>query len=101
REKVEANGVKTLVCDLADADFSELPDDFTYVLHLAATVRGGNDYDAAMAANAEGTGLLLQHCRKAKAALVMSTHSVYKPHGDPLHVYVESDPLGAAHSALS
>jgi len=99
REKVEATGVKTLVCDLADADFSELPDDFTYVLHLAATVRGGNDYDAAMAVNAEGTGLLLQHCRKAKAALVMSTHSVYKPNEAHDHIYLETDPLGDVNAA--
>jgi nucleoside-diphosphate-sugar epimerase len=99
REKVEALGVKTLVCDLGTADFSELPNDFTYVLHLAATVRGGTDYDAAMAVNAEGTGLLLQHCRKAKAALVMSTHSVYKPHEDHDHVYVETDALGDVNAA--
>ena len=99
RERVEANGVKTLVCDLADADFSELPDDFTYVLHLAATVRGGNDYDAAMAVNAEGTGLLLQHCRKAKAALVMSTHSVYKPQEAHDHIFLETDPLGDVNAA--
>ena len=37
--------------------------------------------------NAEGTGLLLSHCRKAKAALVMSTVTVYKPHPDPWHPF--------------
>jgi nucleoside-diphosphate-sugar epimerase len=52
-----------------------------------------------MTVNAEGTGLLLQHCRRAKAALVMSTHSVYRPHEDPWHAYVESDPLGVNTSA--
>ena len=31
----------------------------------------------------------------------MSTHSVYRPHDDPLHVYVETDPLGEVNSALS
>ena len=46
--------------------------------------------------NAEGTGLLLQHCRKAKAALVMSTVTVYKPHPDPWHPFTEDDPLGDA-----
>jgi nucleoside-diphosphate-sugar epimerase len=99
RERVEAAGVKTLVCDLADADFSALPDDFTYVLHLAAVTRGGNDYDWAISVNAEGTGLLLQHCRKAKAALVMSTHSVYKPQEAHDHVFVETDPLGDVNAA--
>ena len=68
-------GITTLPLDLADGDLSELPDDFDYVLHLAAFQGGGWDYDHAFTVNAEGTGLLLQHCRSAKAALVMSTHS--------------------------
>lgn len=38
--------------------------------------------------------MLLSHCRKAKAALVMSTCGVYKPHEDPWHAYRETDPLG-------
>src|SRR5262249_18544298 len=55
--------------------------------------------DRAITVNAEGTGLLLQHCRRVKAALVMSTHSVYEPHEDPWHAFVESDPLGVNTSA--
>ena len=94
REKVEAVGATTRVCDLSQADFSELPDDFTYVLHLAATIGPGLDYDSAIRTNGEGTGLLLQHCRSAKAALIMSTHSVYKPPEDHDHVFKETDPLG-------
>ena len=47
-----------------------------------------------MRVNAEGTGLLLEHCRNAKAALVMSTVTVYKPHPDPWHAFREDDPLG-------
>ena len=78
-----------------------MPDDFTYVVHLAAFQGPGLDFDHAITVNAEGTGLLLAHCRRAKAALVMSTHSVYRPHDDPLHVYVETDPLGEVNSALS
>jgi len=94
REQVEALGVKTQVLDLGSGDFSSLPDDFAYVLHLAAFQGAGLDYDHAIRVNAEGTALLLQHCRKAKAALVMSTQSVYKPQEDHLHVFVETDPLG-------
>ena len=81
--------------DLADGDLGELPDDFTYLLHLAADF-SPEDYDRALRVNAEGTGLLLQHCRKAKAALVMSTVTVYKPHPDPWHAFTEDDPLGDA-----
>lgn len=97
RGRLEAAGVVPFKHDLGASDLSGLPDDFTYVLHLAANM-SGTDYDKAITDNAEGTGLLLQHCRKAKAALVMSTHSVYKPWDDPWHLFVESDPLGDVNS---
>ena len=96
REEVEAMGVTTRKIDLGDADFSDLPDDFTYVLHLAAAIGQSPDYDESLRVNAEATGLLLTHCRTAKAALVMSTASVYKPHPDPRHAFLETDPLGEA-----
>ena len=64
RERVEAAGVTTRVVDLAAGDFGELPEDFTYVLHIAAYLAGGTDHDAALRVNAEGTGLLLAHCRR-------------------------------------
>ncbi|MYW02300.1 NAD(P)-dependent oxidoreductase [Streptomyces sp. SID3343] len=94
RGRVDALGVTTRAVDLGSGDFDDLPEDFTYVLHLATFQGPGLDYDEALRVNAEGTGLLLQHCRRAKAALVMSTASVFKPHEDPMHVFRESDPLG-------
>jgi nucleoside-diphosphate-sugar epimerase len=94
RERVERAGVTTRVVDLAAGEFGDLPDDFTYVLHLASFLGGGTDYDVALRTNAEGTGLLLRHCRRAKAAMVMTTGSVYRPHDDPWHAYTETDPLG-------
>lgn len=101
KERLEAAGVRTQRCDLAEADFTELPEDFTYVVHLAVFQGPGLDYDAAIRTNGEGTGLLLQHCRRAKAALVMSTHSVYKPQPDWQHVFVETDPLGDTNAAFA
>src|SRR4051794_10415678 len=89
-ERVEAIGVRTVQCDLAVGDLTKVPTDFSAVIHLAAHMVPGHDFDAAMRNNAEGTGLLLQHCRRARAALVMSTHSVYRPHADPMHVFVET-----------
>jgi nucleoside-diphosphate-sugar epimerase len=93
RDKVEAIGVKTRAVDIADGTFGDLPADFTYVLHIAADF-STDDYERALRVNAEGTGLLLQHCSRAKAALVMSTVTVYKPHPDPWHAFREDDPLG-------
>jgi len=94
RERVEALGVTTRVVDLALGDYSDLPSDFSYVLHLATFQAAGHDYDWALRVNAEGTGLLLAHTRRAKAALVMSTFTVYSRNEDPNHSFSETDPVG-------
>ena len=95
REKVDALGVTTRAMDYSDGDLGDLPSDFTYLLHIAADF-SVDDYDRALRVNAEGTGFVLEHCRKAKAALVMSTVTTYKPHPDPWHPFREDDPLGDA-----
>jgi nucleoside-diphosphate-sugar epimerase len=101
RSRIEGYGVTIRAVDLATGQLGDLPTDFTYVLHLAADQSSGLDYDHALRVNAEGTGLLLKHCRAAKAALVMSTFSVYKPDPDPAHAYAETDPLGDANAPHS
>jgi nucleoside-diphosphate-sugar epimerase len=95
RDKVEELGVATRTLDIADGELDALPDDFTYLLHIAADF-SVDDYDRALRVNAEGTGFVMEHCRNAKAALVMSTVTVYKPHPDPWHAFREDDPLGDA-----
>ncbi len=94
RERCEAIGVRTVVADLGGDDLDALPGGIDHVLHLAADQSPGQDYDAAIRANAEGTGRLMARYRDVASILVMSTHSVYAPHEDPLHVFVETDPLG-------
>jgi nucleoside-diphosphate-sugar epimerase len=94
RAKVESIGVTTRAADIATGQFNDLPTDFTYLLHIAADF--GEDYERSLTVNAEGTGFVLEHCRAAKAALVMSTVTVYKPHPDPWHAFSEADPLGDA-----
>jgi nucleoside-diphosphate-sugar epimerase len=93
RKRVDDLGVITRPIDLGSGDFGDLPDNFDYVLHLGAYI-GGNDYDRAVQVNGEGTALLMTHCRKAKAILVMSTTGVYRPNPDPWHAFLETDPLG-------
>ena len=95
RERVEALGITTRRIDYSTGEFGDLPTDFTHLLHIAADF-SETDYDRALRVNAEGTGLLLEHCRKAKAALVMSTVTIYKPNPDPWHAFTEDDPLGDA-----
>lgn len=101
RDRLEELGVVTRSIDLVEARFDQLPDDFTHVIHLAAYMGAGGDDDHALRVNAEATGLLLHHCRRARSALVMSTFSVYRPHDDPTHVYGETDRLGDANAPHS
>ena len=95
RSRVEALGLRTLAVDLAEPDFSGVPDDFDLVLHLAAAISPGLSDHEAICINAEGTGHLMAHVRRARACLVMSTTSIYADSEDPHHVFHESDPLGA------
>jgi nucleoside-diphosphate-sugar epimerase len=98
RQRVEAAGITTRAVDVAGGALDDLPDDFTYVLHLAY-FRGGDDgFDEAFRVNGEGTGLVLRHCRRAKAALVMSSHVMYTPLDDPAHRHREDDPVGGMRS---
>ena len=96
RARAEAIGVTTHMADLASGDLNGLPDDFTHLVHFAAWQGKALDHDRAIRANAEATGLVMNHCRRAVGALIASTNSVYRPHQDPMHRYVETDPLGDA-----
>jgi nucleoside-diphosphate-sugar epimerase len=94
RARVEQAGITPVVADLGSGELDHVPDDATYVLHLAYYRGGSNDFDEAIRVNGEGTGLLLQHCRRAKAALVMSSNVVYAPRDDPWHPSAEHDAIG-------
>ena len=91
RAEAEAAGMRPIAMDLGKPDFASLPDDFTYVLHLSHTRRAPTEFVEAIDINAVGAGLLLQHCRKAKAALVVSSTAVYSP---PADVFKASDERG-------
>lgn len=101
RERCERAGIRTRVVDLAEPDWADLPADFDYLLHLAAVIPPGWDFDASMRVNAEGTGNLMRRFRHAKACLVMSTCGVYLPAADPLTPILESDPLGGSNQPYS
>jgi nucleoside-diphosphate-sugar epimerase len=93
RQRVEDAGVITRSIDLATGEFGDLPTNFDYVLHLSAYI-AGTDFDRGVQVNAEGTTLLMNHCRKAKAFLSMSTTACYRPNPDPWHAFLETDMLG-------
>lgn len=95
RSELEARGIRTRAVDLAAPDLSELPDDFSYVLHLAHT-RLGAEFQRAIQVNAIGAGHVLMHCRRAKAALVVSSAAIYSPKPDPFALHHEDGDLGKA-----
>jgi len=97
REQLEKLGVRCIALDLADGSFEAVPDDFTVVLHFAVVKSGKFDYD--LAANAEGTGRLMAHCRRARAFLHCSSGGVYR-HQGPEHPAKEGDPFGDNHRLL-
>ena len=101
RAQLDAAGIKTVALDVGSGDFAELPADFTYVLHLAYFRSSEPDFEEVYRVNGEGTGLILSHCRKAKAALYMSSHVVYAPREDPWYAQRETDPVGTGSPGFS
>src|ERR1700761_5881541 len=96
REDLERVGIRCQTVNLASGDFSALPTDFDYVLNLAVAKSGRWDKD--LAANAESVGLLMAHCRTAKAFLHCSSAAVYDPSDDEPRT--ESAVLGDNHKSL-
>ncbi len=97
REQIERLGATALQADLADAtSLSGLPDDFDYVMNFAVVKSGDFEYD--LAANAEGLGHLMVHCRKVKAFLHFSSTAVYEYVGHEPRP--ESAPLGDNHRMM-
>jgi UDP-glucuronate 4-epimerase len=101
REPLEAAGITTRSVDIGSGDFSQLPQDFTTVLHLAWMRADLSQLQEALRVNVEGPGLLLQHCRTARRTLVMSGMGIYSPHEDVWHAYTETDPIGRAATAYA
>jgi UDP-glucuronate 4-epimerase len=90
------SGLVPVRMDLQAPDFSSLPTDFTYLLHFAHTRRGPDEFLESVQINAVGPGLLMQHCRDVKAALIVSSTAVYSPPVDVWHLLGERDPTGGA-----
>lgn len=97
RAQMEQLGARCLQVDLADPEaFGSIPKDFDYVLNFAVVKSGDFEYD--LAANAEGVGRLMSHCRDVSAFLHFSSTAVYEYAGaEPRS---EDAPLGDNHRAM-
>src|SRR6202021_861106 len=96
REALEKSGGRGETVNLAAGEFDGVPSDFDYVLNLAVAKSGNWEKD--LAANAESVGLLMAHCRKAKAFLHCSSGAVYDPPDDEPRT--ECAALGDNHKPL-
>lgn len=97
RDRITGLGATCLAADLADPQgLKDLPQDFDYVLNFAVVKTGDFDYD--LAANGEGVGRLMLHCKSAKAFLHFSSTAVYEYAGhEPRR---EDSPLGDNHRVM-
>lgn len=98
RERLESLGVECIAVDLAGGSLDAVPADPDYVLHFAVVKSRENDFDYDLAANAEGVGRLMAHCRRARAFLCCSTTGVYAEAGRAPRK--ETDPLGDNHRVM-
>ena len=96
REALEKSGVRCETVNLAAGEFDGLPSDFDYVLNFAVAKSGNWGKD--LAANAESVGLLMAHCRNARAFLHCSSGAVYDPPDDEPRT--ERAALGDNHKPL-
>ncbi len=94
RERCEAAGIATAAVDLANPDWSKTPESVDYVLHLAAAIVPGEDFDTSIEINAGGTGHVMSRYRSASACLMMSTCGVYAAPRDYAKPVAETAPLG-------
>ena len=99
RKELDELGIKTAAWAIESNDFSEVPDDFTHVLHAAYVIIEAQ-HDVAVRVNAESTGMLMQHCRRAESFVFVSASAVYEPQ-EPDHLYAETDPLGGLASYMT
>lgn len=96
RARLEAAGVECISVDLARGSFDDVPDDVDYVCNFG--VVKSNKWDVDLSGNAESVGLLMAHCRNARAFLHCSSTGVYEAaDGSP---QLETDPLGDNHRVM-
>jgi len=96
RERLEAAGVECVAVDLARGVFDDVPTDIDYVCNFG--VVKSNKWEVDLAGNAEAAGLLMGHCRNARAFLHCSSTGVYEAaDGSPQR---ETDPLGDNHRVM-
>jgi nucleoside-diphosphate-sugar epimerase len=99
-EKLAALGVTCVKKDIARDPLDDLPDDFDYVFHAGAMVAMSSEDDMAYTfeVNVQGTGRLMERCRRVETFVFCSTGGVYQHQTHPTK---ETDEYGAPIPAYS
>jgi nucleoside-diphosphate-sugar epimerase len=95
RDEVAALGVTPVVCDYTCGDFSGVPADVDFVIHVAADTNPAT-VDIGIEQNVIGTGRLFHHFASATAWFYTSTTGVYWDHADDEYAYKEGDRCGGS-----
>jgi len=96
RAALEAAGVTCVEADFAKGNLDAVPTAVDFVCNFA--VVKSNRWDVDIAGNAEAAGLLMAHCRNARAFLHCSSTGVYEAAGGGPQL--ETDPLGDNHRVM-
>lgn len=97
RRRLEAKGIIARPVDLLSGDLSSLPQDFTHLVLCAYGRFGSGEFNQAVQVNGLFTGRIMQHCRRAEAAILFSSGSIYSTGGkDGYHPFKETDDIGGA-----
>lgn len=98
RSALESCGIRPCCADLASGDVEAVPKNPDHLLHFAWMRSSADHLVEALRVNVEGAGLLIDHVRPSRSAMIISSSAVYRGHPDPLHRYHEDDPLGVGPS---
>ncbi len=88
--------MECIAVDLARGSFDAVPRDVDYVCNFG--VVKSNRWNVDIAGNAEAVGLLMAHCKDARAFLHCSSTGVYEAAGGTPQL--ETDPLGDNHRVM-
>ncbi|MFK7898940.1 MAG: NAD-dependent epimerase/dehydratase family protein [Myxococcota bacterium] len=94
REEIEKADVQLARVDFEKNDYAAIPEDVTQIIHYAYTRRPSGEFQDAIQVNALAAGHVMQRCKNAKAALIVSAATLYSTQDDPFYRYHEDDDIG-------
>ena len=89
RKRCDDAGIQTRAVDLADPDWGDLPEHVDHLLHLAAVIEPGLDFDRSIRINAESRKEQLSYGGKTYTPVTLTRH--FGIRGFPSLAYLTSE----------